>query len=348
MKSTIIRSLLILPVLFAPGWCTADAVVLIYHRFGEDTLPATSVRLAQFDAHLAHLAEKGFAVWPLEKIVTTLRDGGTLPDKTVAITIDDGFASVYTGAYPRLKARGFPFTLFLNTDAIDRGLAGYLTWHQVREMVRHGARVANHTASHAALWKRLPGEQKETWAKRVREDIVRAQTRLQQELGPDANEEPRLFAYPYGEYTADYARLVRQMGYIAFGQHSGAIARLGEGLALPRFAMSEQYAALDEFALKVRSLAFPVEHEEPWDPLRRDGSPVVLRITLGPSEANLDALACYSGGRAIPVQWLDEARSRFEVAATAPLAPGRNRYNCTAPKRGEKRFYWYSHPWIVP
>jgi hypothetical protein len=27
------------------------AVVLMYHRFGEDSLPSTSVRLAQFDAH---------------------------------------------------------------------------------------------------------------------------------------------------------------------------------------------------------------------------------------------------------------------------------------------------------
>src|SRR3546814_3326223 len=33
----------------------SGAVLLMYHRFGEDDLPSTSIRLSQFEAHLAEL-----------------------------------------------------------------------------------------------------------------------------------------------------------------------------------------------------------------------------------------------------------------------------------------------------
>src|SRR5688572_7722820 len=110
---------LMLSIALAPAAVRGDAVAFIYHRFGEGSLPSTSVSLAQFDAHLDHLAHNGFKVWSLDRVVGALLEGTALPEKVVAITIDDGFASIYTEAYPRLKARGFAFTVFLNTDAID-------------------------------------------------------------------------------------------------------------------------------------------------------------------------------------------------------------------------------------
>src|SRR3546814_5118788 len=36
------------------------AVLLMYHRFGEDALPSTSVRLGQFEAHLAELTSGAY------------------------------------------------------------------------------------------------------------------------------------------------------------------------------------------------------------------------------------------------------------------------------------------------
>ena len=40
------------------------AVILMYHRFGEDRLPSTSIRLDQFDAHLEKLSNGNYSVWP--------------------------------------------------------------------------------------------------------------------------------------------------------------------------------------------------------------------------------------------------------------------------------------------
>jgi len=329
------------------GAARADAVAFIYHRFGEDALPTTNVTLAQFDAHLALLARERFEVLPLDRIVALLRDSKPLPPKTVAITIDDGFASVYSEAYPRLKARGFPFTVFVNTDAIDKGLAGYLTWPQVKEMARNGARFANHTATHERVWQRRRGETARQWADRVRADVVRAQQRLQAELGPDTNEAPRLFAYPYGEYDAASVVLIAQMRYVPFGQHSGAIPSNGAGLggpALPRFPMSTRYADPVEFAQKARALALPVEVLAPTDPRVRRDPPPTLRLRF-PDAGWRDRVACYYSSERIRGVWRAEGRE-LEAAAPLPLEPGRHRYNCTG-RDAEGRWYWFSQPWLV-
>ena len=66
-----------------------SAVILMYHRFGDDRYPSTNVRLDQFESHLAELKSGGYHVLPVPEIVAAIRDGSPLPDRTVGITIDD-------------------------------------------------------------------------------------------------------------------------------------------------------------------------------------------------------------------------------------------------------------------
>lgn len=330
-------------IALAPAGASADAVAFIYHRFGEDATPTTSVTLAQFDAHLDHLARNGFQVWPLDRVVGAIQEGKPLPAKVVSITIDDGFESIYTGAYPRLLARGFPFTVFVNTDAIDAKLAGYLTWEQVKEMAAHGARFANHSATHDRTWKRRAGEDDKRWAARVRDEVGRAQRRLQAELGADTNESPRLFAFPYGEFDGASVALLQQMRYVLIGQHSGAIAATS-GPVLPRFPMSDRYAEVEEFAQKALARALPVETLAPRDPRigRGEANPPTLRLRL-PDDSWKDRVNCYYSSERIPLRW--DGR---ELSAKAPhaLEPGRSRYNCTG-RDAQGRWYWHSQPWLV-
>ena len=103
------------------------AAVLMYHRFGEDEYPSTNIRLDQFDAHLEKLANGNYTVLSLDKIIRHMQDGTELPDRTVAITIDDAYLSVFTEAWPRLKAKGFPFTVFVATDPVDNGHPNYMS-----------------------------------------------------------------------------------------------------------------------------------------------------------------------------------------------------------------------------
>jgi len=324
----------------------SHAVVFMYHRFGEGDYPTTNVRPEQFQAHLDHLSRAGYRVWPLERIVAERAAGRPLPDRVVAITVDDAYRSVYTEAFPRLKARGWPFTVFVATDAVDAGSPGLLTWDEMRRMAKDGATFANHSATHDHLIHRRSGEDRAAWAARVRADLARARGRLEAELG----RAPDLFAYPYGEYDPDLAALVRGMGYTPFGQQSGAVGPHSDPAALPRFPMAEAYAGLDDFRLKAASLPLPVTAAAPESPVLADANPPRLELTVEPADLRPDALACYAsaGGPAV-VTWLDRAAGRLAVTASGPLPAGRSRYNCTAPSRAApRRYYWYSHLWIRP
>ena len=320
----------------------AHAVVLMYHRFGEDRYPSTSIRIDQFEAQLDHLEQGGFEILPLEEVVAAIRQGRPLPDLTVCITVDDAYRSVHEVAFPRLKARGWPFTVFVNSDSIDRKLPAYMTWDQMRAMREQGVTFANHTASHDSMVEHREGEDDESRQTRMRADIDRGRQRLREELG----ETPALFAYPYGDFDTASATLVAKMGYVAFGQHSGALGPGSDLRALPRFPMAEQFAGIDAFRDKVRALPMPLRSAEPWSPVTTTRRPE-LTVTLAGELPNSEQLTCFASGQGrIAVRWSEKGRS-FKTQTEKPLSPGRTRYNCTAPSGISGRYYWYSHPWIT-
>jgi biofilm PGA synthesis lipoprotein PgaB len=357
----IIYVLLTYLLLYNVGFCEENlnsenqAVILMYHHFGVEKYPNTNIRLQQFEAHLDYLSKEGYRIWPLTKVAAYIKNRKPFPGRVVAITIDDAYLSVYQEAYPRLRKRGWPFTVFVATEGVDHKYHSYMTWDQMREMQKHGASFANHSTTHDYLIRRKAKETPAQWESRVRHDIEHAQTRLKAELG----KAPMLFAYPYGEYNTDLARIVTSLGYVAFGQQSGAASVQGDIRALPRFPMSEKYGVFSQFKQKVASLAFPISSLDPWDPsllsaqptsnqLKADNPPIMV-ITLGKSDALLDQLTCYVSvqGR-VEVKWLNKKERRFSVQAKSPLPGGRSRYNCTAPSAQKGRYYWYSHLWILP
>ena len=329
-------------LLLAQPLVAADsAVVLMYHRFGEDSEPSTNIRVEQLEAQLKHLREGGYTVVPLSDLVEALNGGGSLPPRAVVITVDDAYRSVYDVAFPRFKASGLPFTVFVATDPVDQGLPDYMTWDQMREMAAGGAAYANHGASHDSLIERRAGEDDAVWLARVRADVEQGWRRLSEELDPL----PGVFAYPYGEYDSPVAKMIRDMGYLAFGQQSGAVGPGSDGRALPRFPMAEAFGGLSEFRTKVASLPLPVVAVEPWDPVVWTTQPRI-EVILGDAEAKLSDLACYvSGQGAVEVEWLTPAK-RFSVGPSKPFDEGRHRVNCTAP-RDDGRYVWFSHPWII-
>jgi poly-beta-1,6-N-acetyl-D-glucosamine N-deacetylase len=323
-----------------------QAVVLMYHHFGVSKYPSTNVTLEQFEAHLRHLEEADYQVWPLRKVVDYVLEKRPFPAKVVAISIDDAYASVFEEAYPRLKKRGWPFTVFVASDGVDQHFPAYMSWSQMREMQAHGVSFENHSASHDYLIRAKAGESEKRWQQRIGEDIARAQRRITTELGVA----PGLFAYPYGEYNQAVAALVGAQGLTAFGQQSGPVGLGMDPRALPRFPMAERFAGLDDFKQKARSLAFPLVEVRPWEVHLQQGalnSAPKMWLQLAESDAQLEQLTCYvSGQGAVAVTWQEGVLRQFMLQAPRPLLLGRSRYNCTAPSAQRGRYYWFSHLWI--
>lgn len=337
--------LLFLLILFAllsvPARADDSAVVLMYHRFGEDRYPSTSIKIDQFKAQLELLKNEGFTVVPLMDLLMARTEGKDLPPNAVVITIDDAYRSIYEVAHPLLQQYGFPFTVFVATDPVDHHLPSHLSWDQMREMADYGASYANHSASHLSLIKMLAGESDNDRIKRVMADVAQGHKRLAEELEPL----PNAFAYPYGEYDTAVAARLRKSGYICFGQHSGAVGPTSDLRSLPRFPINETYGDIGGFRVKVKSLPMPISNLTPWESKTRDSRPEI-EITLAEPLNRVEELACYVSGQGrTPVRWITEGK-RFAIGPQKPFGKGRQRVNCTVP-RNDGRYFWFSHPWFV-
>ncbi|MGE5517704.1 MAG: polysaccharide deacetylase family protein [Bacteroidota bacterium] len=336
MRNTVFLAVALAGVVgFADGPARAadSAVVLTYNRFGEDRFPATNSRLDQLDAQIAELKAGGYAVLPLPQVVDAVRAGKPLPDKAVALTLDDSWISVWQAAWPRLRAAALPFTLFVTTDEIDRGGPDRLSWDQLRELAASGlVTIGTKGASHP----HLPAQP----AAAIADDLARARARLVAELGAA----PTLFAWPYGEMSREAAQVVRDAGFVAaFGQHSGPVWSKSDLSFLPRFALNETYGEPERFRLAVRSLPLPAVDITPDDP-KLAGNPPAFGFTLAPEFPGAELLACYTSheGRAI----IERLGPRIEVRMAKPLPPGRSRINCTAPTL-EGRWRWFGWQFFV-
>lgn len=313
----------------------ASAVVLMYHRFGEEDLPTTSIRIDQFEAHLAELKSGGYQVLPLQRIVAALRDRKPLPDRAVAITIDDAYRSVYLEAWPRLRAAGFPFTLFVSTDVIQRGGGDYMSWNEIRELARGGVEIGNQTASHPHL-PTLPLD-------KARDDIRAANARIEAEIG----QKPTLLAYPYGEYSTAIRDIVAAEGFhAAFGQHSGVAHSQIDRHQLPRFPLNENYGGLDRFRLVANALPLPVSDLTPNDPVLSGRNPPAIGFTVMPGIGDTAQLDCFASrqGRT-HIERLPAGR--MEIRLAEPLPAGRSRLNCTMPGP-DSRWRWFGLQFYVP
>ncbi|MEE8559752.1 MAG: polysaccharide deacetylase family protein [Alphaproteobacteria bacterium] len=311
-----------------------SAVVFQYHRFGESSWRSTNIRIEQFEAHLKELKEGGYVVLPLLQIISALKSGEALPDKTIGISIDDAFLSAYHEAWPRLAAAGFPFTLFVATDAIDRKVGKHMSWDQIRELARTGVTIGSQSASRLHMAAATP--------RRNAEDLAKSNARFTAELG----KRPKLFAYPYGEASLAVKNIVVEAGFTAaFGQHSGVAHGKANLFFLPRFTLNEAYGGSDRFRLTARALPLPVSEITPADTLLKRNPPA-FGFTVDPGLKSLDRLACYHSRQGkLPIERL--GTHRIEVRPKAPFRPGRARINCTMPGP-DNRWRWFGTLFYVP
>ena len=308
------------------------AVALMYHRFGEDAYPSTNVRLEQFEAHLERLRDGGHSAVTLGRIIDAWSGGAPLPERPVAISIDDAYASVFTEAWPRLRDAAIPFTLFVATDPVDRGQPGYMRWDQIRQLARAGVEIGSQAVTHP----HMPDLSEEE----LRAELTRSADRIEAEIGI----RPTLFAYPYGVASATVMRLAREAGYRAgFGQHSGALSPGLPRFYLPRFPVNEDFGAPGLVAERMRALPLPVADITPESPTLAQGdlNPPHFGFTVTDPALTLDRLACFRSDIG-PVGTLERLGPRVELRFTKPFAAGRTRINCTLPTAdgGWRWFGW--------
>lgn len=119
-------------------WRRRRLLILCYHGVSladeHEWSPAMFVTLRQFRSRMQIIKERGCTVLPLGDAIQRLHSG-TLPERSVAITFDDGFYDFYTMAWPLLKEFSYPATVYLTTYHVDHWqwpvfdlMIGYALW----------------------------------------------------------------------------------------------------------------------------------------------------------------------------------------------------------------------------
>ncbi|NIO05138.1 MAG: polysaccharide deacetylase family protein [Proteobacteria bacterium] len=182
--------------------------ILTYHRFAEDCNSPLCMPKRLFELQMRYLKENGYHVITPEELLAFLEYRHGLPKKSVMITMDDGYRSVYDIAYPILKEYGFTATLCIYTSFV--GVSNIaITWEQLREMKANGFTVGSHTVSHSDLTGSQEGETELAFIARIEEEIQGSKKIIDKKLGQDTS----ILAYPFGYYDQRSINVARQAGY---------------------------------------------------------------------------------------------------------------------------------------
>lgn len=335
MMKTLTRTAMVF-ALMASLPARADLVVLQYHHISDSTPPSTSTSNSLFRAQLDYIEELDLTVAPLPEATRKALAGDLENEQKLAITFDDAYESVYTNAAPLLRERNYPFTIFINTEAV--GKQGYMTWEQLQELDQDPqVTLANHSADHAHLPRR-PDESEASWRNRVQRSLDDAAQALQENLGETAP----LFAYPYGEYDEALEAMLAERGWLGYGQQSGAIGKTSHHTRLPRFPMANRYGQLNGLRDKLMSRAFPVDAETLPAGIMANNPPELTLKTTQPLDSG--RLTCFASGQGrIPAEKTGD--NTLEIQAPESFNSRRFRYNCTYPA-GDGRYYWLSQQWV--
>lgn len=302
-------------------------VVLVYHHFDTTTPKSTSINPRLFEQHLQYIKNNNFTVLRLKDLVKKIKNKEPLPKKCVALTTDDAYTSIATNAYPLLKKYNISMSVFVATEAIDKKYGAFMSYEQMQKTLDY-IDYYNHSYSHKYLYTL----DKNT----LQTNITKAQNTLKNQL----NTQEKIFAYPYGEFDAKTYDVIKQMGYSAFGQHSGAINLDSDLHNLPRFPMTDFYGKMSSFKTKINTLAFEVENIEPISQIAKTNPPT-LQIQF---KQRYD-LSCFVKEQKPPIiKW---NKLTATITAQKPINKGRTKYNCTAPSEQKGRFYWVSKQWVV-
>jgi len=191
-----------------------DAVrvsILGYHDFSEtDEETEMKIQTSKFRRQMEALQALGLKVVSMEDFQAWKRGEKSIPDKSVVITIDDGWKSVYDDAFPILREMGYPFTIFLYKNYVDGG-GKALTIPMIEEMMKHGATVGSHAVSHPypATVKKYRREGPDAFDKFLRDEMGESKRFLESKFGKAVT----TYAYPGGFQTTEMFQLGEEFGY---------------------------------------------------------------------------------------------------------------------------------------
>jgi peptidoglycan/xylan/chitin deacetylase (PgdA/CDA1 family) len=191
--------------------------VLMYHNVHPDS-SIISISSKTFSQQIEWLYQQGYKALGLSFLIDHIRNGIEIPEKSIFLTFDDGFAGLHEYVFPALLRYGFSSTIFLVSEycGLNNDWPGQLAniprmpllnWDQIQEMDERGIEFGAHTVTHPMLDNLNPNE--------IKDEIRGSKEFIEKRLGHKINS----FAYPYGRFNKKIKTIVE-------GEYRGACSTL--------------------------------------------------------------------------------------------------------------------------
>ena len=305
---------------------------IMYHRFNESKYPSTNIQMEVFLKHTKLIKDLNYEfIHPNE-----FQENFSIPkkQKKILLTIDDAFQSFYDVAWPYLKENKIPFILFVSTEPV--GNRGYMTWDQVKEIEKESfALIGHHSHSHEYLIEKSDQD--------FIKDIKKANLIFNEKVGYV----PKLFSYPFGEYSEFMRNYISNNFTYAFGQHSGVIDVNKEKFQLPRFPINENYGKIKRFKSIINTYPLEYKNLKPDEKkINKKNNPPNFSVEFFKNQENIRNINCYSNeGNKWERSNIKFVNNILSINFREDFLPRRGRINCSLNDNGKWR--WFGTQFII-
>lgn len=199
--------------------------VIMYHSLCTDTPSEYAVTKLQIESDLQWLKNNGYTSVTAEQVIDYTRGKGVLPQKSVMITLDDGFYNNFSVLLPLLEEYDMKALISVVGSYTDVNAVNdphipeysYLTWEDMKELNNSGRiEFGNHTYNMHSLYNervgcgKIDGESEESYRKALSEDLLLLQKEFRDNLGFS----PIVFTYPFGRFSRESIPVIRECGFL--------------------------------------------------------------------------------------------------------------------------------------
>ncbi len=183
--------------------------MLRYEKFSESPAGPSAVSRRAFESQMRFLQDQGYQVISIDKFMEFLDFKDQIPQKSVVISIDDGWKSFFEVAYPVLKKYGYPATLFVQPDMI--GNKGALSWQQLIYMSGEGLDVQCRMRTHRDLKRLQIKNEFNRYLTELDRELLESKAAIESKLGKTC----RYLAYPDGPTNSLLIAFAKKHGFRA-------------------------------------------------------------------------------------------------------------------------------------
>lgn len=213
--------------------------ILLYHSIHDEpprSFEPWAVGRQLFADHMDLLAGRGYTGLSVGQLLDLIHKGSPIPEKTVLVTFDDGFADFASHAWPVMKSRQIPATLYVTAGTVGRssewldsmgaGMLSMLDATEIKELAEDGVEIGAHSMTHPQL--DCVGREQ------ARREIIDSKRVLESILEKPVDS----FAYPHGYHDRAVKKMVIDAGYTSAAAVRNMLSHAQDDVfALARFTV---------------------------------------------------------------------------------------------------------------